>query len=822
LKLQFDSALEKKVKSLLGKMSRAEKVSLLSGFNFWKTVPIPRLGIPSITVTDGPHGVRTCEPQMGRKTGPVTWFPSGISMGSSWDPELAGKMAGAIAEETRFYDCDVLLGPCINIMRAPLNGRHFETFSEDPYLSGRVAVGYVKGLQEKGVGCSVKHFACNNQETERFRASSEVDERTLREIYLPAFEAVVKEAQPATVMCSYNRVNGVYASQNEFLLTQVLRKEWGFKGLVVSDWSAVHDTLAPVPSGLDLEMPGPARYFGRLLEDAVQNWQIDIKHIDRAAANVLRVVLALAQARQGKGAANTRAHQTLSRKSAEQSVVLLKNDQSALPLEKGKLKTLAVLGPNADKCPIGGGSSIVQSPYRVSPLAALKRRLEGVNILHERGCENFDIPPLVPSMQLKPAKGKGQGLLAQFYNNASFRGKPVLERVDPIVNMWSWASLPDKCLTDPYSLKYSGWFQVPEDGKFKLAVLGLGAIKVFVDGRRVASMESPGPQAHHEDLMCRTEADLELKKNRWYPIKIEYRHSPDLNFSHVRFCLGRTSATGFKEEIARAAELARRSDAAVVVAGYPDEYEGEGFDRKHMKLSGEQDRLIEAVAAANPRTVVVLNAGSPVEMPWAGKVKAILLAGYAGQETGEAVASILLGEVNPSGKLPCTFPKRLVDNPTHGTFPGGQKVLYKEGVFVGYRWYDRKNIKPLFCFGHGLSYTQFKYGDLVMPSSARRGRPVPLSMTVTNTGKRPGAEVVQVYVGDAKASVPRPKRELKAFAKVFLKPGESRRLSFKLDQRALSFFDPKKKKWIAEPGKFKVEIGSSSRDIRLKGSFLLA
>lgn len=382
--------------------------------------------------------------------------------------------------------------------------------------------------------------------------------------------------------------------------------------------------------------------------------------------------------------------------------------------------------------------------------------------------------------------------------------------------------MPVKGLTDSYALKYSGWFRVPEDGTFRLAVLGAGNLKVFINGKKVASAESPAPKPYLVDVMRQAEADLELEKGRWYPIRIEYLHPAALNFSHVRFCLGRTSPTGFREEIARAVELARQSQAAVVVAGYPDEYEVEGLDRRDMKLLGMQDELIEAVAKANPNTIVVVNAGSPIEMPWAGKVQAILMAGYAGQEMGEAIAGILLGEINPSGKLPVTFPKRLQDNPTHGTYPGDQKVLYKEGVFVGYRWYDMRNIKPLFCFGHGLSYTRFDYGNLVLPMIVKKGRPVEVAMTLKNTGNRPGAEVVQVYVGDPQASVARPKRELKAFTKVFLKPGESRRLSFKLDQRALTFFDPNTKKWTAEPGKFTVEIGSSSRDIRLKGTFILA
>ncbi len=818
MKVQFDNVLEKKVDSLLSRLCLAEKVALLSGLDTWRTVPIPRLKIPSILMTDGPHGVRTVKAFMNRKTGPATYFPTGFSMGASWDPVLLKETASALAEETRFYECDILLGPCINIVRVPLNGRAFETYSEDPYLTGRMAVEYVKGLQDKGIGASVKHFACNNQEIERFRGSSEVDERALREIYLPGFEAAVKETQPATVMSSYNRVNGVYASQNRFLLTKILREEWGFQGMVVSDWAANHTTIESVQSGLDMEMPGPALYFGSLLENAVRNWQVEEEVIDLAARRVLRVVLALARARKGKGSANTKAHQAVARKLAESSMVLLKNDDQTLPLKAESLKTLAVLGPNADHCAIGGGSSYVPSPYRISPLEGLRKHLKNVKILHQRGCENFTLPPVVPTENLKPSHGKGRGILLQYFNNLNFKGKPVKERVVPKIDYWSFTP-PLKELSDAFSLRYTGYFRVPENGDFQMSIYGAGGLKLFVDGKLVAGIETPTIST--ESPWKNTETRLALRKNRWYRLRIDYVHPAFLTFNTVRLGAGRASATGFKEEIAQAVDLAARSDAAIVVAGYTDGHETEGKDRPDLRLLGSQVQLIEAVAAVNPRTIVVVNAGSPVEMPWADKVQVILFTGYAGMEMGEAIARILLGEVNPSGKLPVTFPKRLEDTPAYGDYPGNRQVHYGEGIFVGYRWYDKREIDPLFCFGHGLSYTEFGYSGLSLLKAVKKGKTVSVSLTVTNKGKAAGAEVVQLYVGNPTASVPRPARELKGFMKVRLKPGESTRLTFKLDQRALSFFHPDKKKWTAEPGQFTVEIGSSSRDIRLKSSFKL-
>lgn len=814
-----DPKLEKKITRLLREMSLAEKVSLLSGKDSWSTVGIPRLGIPSIIMTDGPHGVRACDAFLRPRSGPATWFPSGFSMGASWDPDLVAQAAKVMAEETRYYGCDILLGPCINMVRVPLAGRNFETLSEDPCLSGRLGVAYVKALQEGGTGASVKHFACNNQEYERMRGSSNVDERTLREIYLPAFEAVVREAHPASVMTSYNRVNGEYASQNRFLMRRILRKEWGFRGLILSDWGGNHTTRESLENGLNLEMPGPPLYYGKLVENAVKNWQMEERVVDEAARHVLRVVLTLSKYKKGRFTANTKAHQAVSRRLAEGSIVLLKNERAALPLDPGTLRTLAVLGPNADRCPEGGGSSNVPSPYRIDPLSALKKRLPGVEIAFERGCENFVTPPAHPESLYRAPRGNRPGVLAEYFNNASFRGKPVVSRIEPKIDFWSWGNLPLGELTDCYSLRYRGRFQVPQDGTFHLLVRAPGSLKVSLAGRFVGS--APLPTTKDLEPWRHVEARLTLKAGRWYDLRIEYVHPPFLNFSQVRFCSGRTSRTAFSDEIARAAEQAARADAAVVVAGYPDLFESEEFDRKDMDLPGEQTRLIEAVAAANPRTIVVLNAGAPVAMPWADKVQAILLTGYAGQEAGEAVASLLLGEANPSGKLPVTFPKSLKDSPAMRYYPGGREVRYGEGIFMGYRGFDSSGIEPLFCFGHGLSYTAFEYSGLTLPRTVRRGRKVRLSMTVKNAGRVAGAETVQVYVGDPKASVKRPVRELKAFRKVFLKPGESRRLSFALDERALSFYDVKKKAWVAEKGLFNIEVGASSRDLRLKGSFRL-
>jgi beta-glucosidase len=675
-----NESVQSRVAGLLAQMTLEEKVALLSGKNAWQTVPIERLGIPALTMTDGPHGVRANRTGPERQHGPATSFPTGVSMAASWDPELIERVGSALAEETLALGCDILLGPCVNIVRTPLAGRNFESYAEDPYLAGKIGVGWVNGLQNRGVGASLKHYACNNQEIERMRGDSIVDERTLREIYLRQFEMVVKEADPWTVMCAYNRVNGSYASQNVHLQRDILKGEWQYEGVIISDWGANHTTTESVAGGLDIEMPGPAKYYGQLLVEAVVNWQIDESYLDDAASRILRMIVRSgrmdSEAAERRGAINTQAHQDLARELAESSVTLLKNAESVLPI--ADVDTIAVIGPNASEARIGGGgSSYLEPPYRISPLEGLQEVFgdDDVTLAYAKGCDNT---------------------------------------------------------VEPSALK-------PEDN----------------------------------------------------------------------------------EQLDQAVQLATQADVAVIFAGMPRGYESEGHDRPHMRLPGVQDALIQAVAKANPNTIVVLNCGAPVEMPWADAVPGIVLAYYPGQEGGRAVARVLTGAVNPSGKLPVTFPVHYRDNPTIMNYPGTREVRYGEGLFVGYRYYDKKDIAPLFPFGHGLSYTTFEYDNLQMPASAVQGEPVSISLTIQNAGLVTGKEVVQLYVRDPESSLVRPVKELKRFEKVTLEPGEKTEISFRLDDEALAFYDPYQGQWVVEPGQYDVLIGSSSRDIRLSGSFTL-
>uniref|UniRef100_A0A7C4KHK4 Beta-D-glucoside glucohydrolase n=1 Tax=Anaerolinea thermolimosa TaxID=229919 RepID=A0A7C4KHK4_9CHLR len=822
--------IQERVQALLEKMTLHEKVSLLSGKDAWHTVPIERLGIPSMTMTDGPHGVRSSYPDAGRKAGPTTCFPTGVSMAATWNTDLIEQVGAALAEETRGMGCDILLGPCVNIVRHPLAGRNFEAYSEDPFVAGKIGTAWVKGLQSRRVGASLKHFACNNQEVERFRGSSQVDERTLREIYLPHFEMVVKEAQPYTVMCAYNRINGVYASENRHLLREILKNEWGFEGLVVSDWGANHTTIESVKNGLDLEMPGPAKYYGQLLEEGVNIWQIDEAAIDDAVRHILTVLFKVGsfedEASLPAGSVNTPQHQELAREVAEESITLLKNEGNLLPLRAEGLRRIAVIGPNAAEDRIGGGgSSFVDPPYRISPLQGLESRLGSkVEIVYEKGCDNWQEPPVIGQDYLQPLTDAGQGLKVEFFDNPGLQGEAVDVLYVPKAEFWMWAnSLPAQHVTSPrFSLRASGLLQVPEGGEYTLYLSNTAHCRVLIDEKQVLEHVSVPSNLAQDRTDTRAEHTLRLEPGKTYPLTIEFLKSDDLHFAHARLALSRKYQEDENARIARAAHLASTCDVAIIFAGMPEGFESEGADRPHMRLPGPQDRLIEAVARANPHTIVVLNAGSPVEMPWVDQVPAILEAYYPGQEGGNAIARILLGEVNPSGKLTVTFPRRVEDTPAYINYPGGREVIYGEGIFVGYRYYDKKDIQPLFPFGHGLSYTTFEYSDLSIPQEARIGESVEVKITVKNTGTVAGKEVVQLYVCDPESSLARPPKELKGFAKVSLAPGESKTVRFTLDSRAFAFYDPYQSRWVVEPGRFEILAGSSSRDIRMKATLTMA
>jgi beta-glucosidase len=669
-------SIEQRVDALIQQLTLEEKIQMLHGARrrgYIGYVPgIPRLGIPELALTDGPAGVRH---------GPGTAFPAPVALAATWDRTLAHDYGVALGAETKAKGQNVLLGPMVNIVRVPEGGRNFETFGEDPYLTAQLAVAEIRGIQSQSVLAQVKHYAANNQEKQRHTVSADVDERTLREIYLPAFEAAVKDAQVGSVMAAYNKVNGVYASENSHLLKDLLKGDWGFEGFVVSDWGATHSTVEAANNGLDVEMPG-GDFFGDKLLTAVKEGKVSQSTIDDKVRRILRIMtrFGLFERPPKPGPIDYAAQAQVARRVAQAGVVLLKNEGNLLPLDLNRLRSIAVIGPHADLATTGGGGSARLLPFNsVSPLGAL------VESVGARTTLQF----------LKFVPGN------------------------------------DLSKTDP-------------------ATTGAGLL-------------------------------------------------------------------------ADAVQLAKECDLAIVFAR---DFETEGDDRAGIALPDEQDELISAVVKANPRTVVVLNTGCVVLVSrWADAVPAILQAWYPGQDDGRVITDALLGTVNPSGKLPITFPRKREDAglTTLAQYPGVDgHGAYSEGIFIGYRHFDKENIAPAYPFGHGLSYTTFEYANLKLSrSQIKPGESLSVEVQIKNTGSREGAEVVQLYLQDEQASLPRPSKELKGFEKVTLRRGQTKVVQISLDARSMSFYDPAQKRWVVEPGKFKVLIGSSSRDIRLTAEFEL-
>lgn len=653
------------VKELVSKLTLEEKAGLCSGADFWHTKAVERLGIPSSMVSDGPHGLRKQDLEADHlginESIKAVCFPAGCGTAASFNRELLREMGEALGNECQAEGVSVILGPAVNIKRSPLCGRNFEYYSEDPYLATEIAGSLINGVQSKNVGTSIKHFLANNQEHRRMSSSSEVDERTIREIYLAAFEGAITKQKPWTVMCSYNRINGTYAAENRTYLTDVLRKEWGFEGYVMSDWGAVNRRVEDLEAGLDLEMPSCGGVNDKLIVDAVRSGRLDEKILDTAVERILNIVFRYEEGRDTQAVFDRDADHEKARRVAQETIVLLKNEE-VLPLSR-TAKTAFIGKYAAQPRYQGGGSSHINSHKVTSAMDAVA------------GMDN---------------------------------------------------------------ITYSQGFDDAAD---------------------------------------------------------------------------ETDETLLKEAV----EAAKAAKTAVIFAGLPDNFESEGFDRSHMRMPDCQNRLIEAVAAVQPNTVVVLHNGSPVEMPWADQVKGIVEAYLGGQAVGQAVTDILFGDVNPSAKLPETFPKKLEDNPSYLYYQGeGDRVEYREGVFVGYRYYDTKKMDVLFPFGHGLSYTTFTYSNMkVSAESIRDTDTLTVSLDVTNSGERDGKEIVQLYVSAKNSSVIRPVKELRGFEKVALKAGETKTVTFTLDKRAFSYWETKIHDWYAETGAYEILAGASSRDIRL-------
>ena len=814
------------VEELLRQMTLQEKVAMLAGTDDWYTVPVERLGIPSLKTSDGPNGARGA----GGFTAGVkaACFPAGISLASTWNTELVAQVGQALARETKMKGAQVLLGPTVNIQRSPLGGRNFECFSEDPYLSARLAVAYIAGLQEEGVGASIKHYVCNDEEFERFSISSEIRERVMREIYLLPFQVAVREVNPWTIMAAYNLVNGVAASEHPYLLTDILRDEWGFDGVVMSDWFfSVKSTAASVNAGLDLEMPSP-QWRGQKLLAAVEQGEVTEATIDTSVRRLLRLLdragLFESVATEPEQDTDLPEHRALIREAGAEGIVLLKNEKQTLPLQSTQLSSLAVIGPNAQVAQImGGGSAQVNVHYAVTPFEGIESRVgDRVSVRYEAGCTNYKLLPLLESEQiLAGTEGETYGLAVDYFTASDLTGTPHLREIRPKSELSWFGAMPEGVNPRQFSLRATGRFTPRETGRYTFGLISAGRSRLFVDRQSV--IENWTEQARGGDFfMTGTEvqATILLEAGRTYLLTLEFAKSAATPVGAVRLgCLSPVPV----DAIERAAQLAASSDVAIVCVGFGGDWQSEGFDRTELGLPGQQDALVEQVAAANPRTIVVLNTGSPISMPWLNRVAAVVQAWYPGQECGNAIADVLFGDTNPSGKLPQTFPLRLEDTSAYFDFPGENgKVYYGEGLFVGYRSYDRRKIAPLFPFGFGLSYTTFSYSSLQL--SARQVGPndtLQVSVDITNTGQRTGKEIVQLYVRDPQASLHRPEKELKAFAKVQLEPGERKTVTLSLGRDALAYYDDLAHEWVAEAGEFEVLVGASSQDIRAAAPFTL-
>ena len=797
---------EARVESLLKQLSLEEKVDLIGGVDAFYIRDIPHIHLPRLKMSDGPIGVRNY--------GPSTAF-GGVGMAAAWDADLAQRMGTVVGRDARARGVHFMLGPGVNIYRSPLNGRNFEYFGEDPFLAARTAVGYIEGMQSQGVSSTVKHFMGNNSEFDRHNADSIIDERTMREIYLPAFEAAVKEANVGSVMDSYNLTNGLHLTQDPYLNTDVARKEWGFKGIMMSDWDATYDAVAAANGGLDLEMPS-GKFMNRdLLLPAIRAGKVSEATIDDKVRRILRTAVRFGWMDRDQTDTSVPRFSAEGRQvaleGARSGMVLLKNDGNLLPLNKEEIRSIAVIGPDAYPAqPVGGGSGAVQPFVAVSFLEGIANYLgTGATVYYAAGVPTLDEMAERTKFTTEASGGKS-GLKAEFFNNANLSGKPGIERVD------------DKASYDPgatggmaandVSIRWTGYFTPSAPGDYLTFVQGPGengGYRLYVDKKLVIDdwtqayaflsqvKVSLGPGPHQVEL------DYFVRRG-WGKAK--------LNFGIVR-----------PEEMvsAEAKAVAAKADVVVVAVGFDQSSEGESADRM-FSLPPAQDELINQIAGINKNTVVVVTSGGGVDMTaWVDRVPCLFEAWYPGQEGGTALAQLLFGEFNPSGKLPMTFDRRWEENPAHDTYyprsgDKEKKVSYTEGVFVGYRGYDKSGVKPLFPFGYGLSYTTFAYKNLtVTPSTA--GQPVEVRFELTNTGSRAGAEVAQVYVGDRHSSVPRPKKELKGFAKVGLGPGESRQVAVKLDRRAFAYYDVKKHDWTVEPGDFDVYVARSAAQIELTG-----
>jgi beta-glucosidase len=799
------------IERLIEAMTLDEKTSLTGGAGMWYLPPVERLGIPALKVSDGPSGVRG-DSLIGRRS---LSLPCGTAVGSTWNPELVRQLGGVLAAEARSKGVHVLLGPTVCIVRTPLAGRTFESFSEDPLLTARIAGAYVEGVQAGGVACCIKHFACNDQEHERMTISAEVEERPLREIHLVAFEHAVQEAGVWSVMTAYNKVNGVYCGEQADLIGGVLRQEWGFDGLVVSDWFGTHSTAPAARAGLDLEMPGPPAWLGPTLAAAVRDGQVDESVVDGQVRHVLRLMERVGIL--GRTTAPTTDEQeeddpgrrALARRVAAEGSVLLVN-HGLLPLDPGVVTSVAVIGPNAGQLAMGGGSSEVTPHRRRRVDEALAGRLLGASVTSEVGCRiDRGLPPI--DLRLLSAAA-GETLSMEYFDNTELAGTPVATGEAHTARVL-WIGPPQPGLTvGECSVRLSATFVPDVSGAWQLGLESAGRAVLRLDGAVVVDNSEPVRGSGFYGAGSEpVEVTIDLAVGRTYDLIVEIW--PRSSSSPIMGARIGAAPPDTGDEFERAVRSAAEADVAVVVVGSNGQWESEGHDRPDLSLPGRQRELVEAVLEVNRRTVVVVNAGSPVEMPWAERAGAVLMTWYPGEEGADALADMLVGVAEPSGRLPVTFPARVEDGPAGlgvegDRYPGVEgKVVYGEGVLVGYRFFETAHMAPLFPFGFGLSYGDIVFDDVQADADG-------VTVILVNNGPRRGTEVVQVYVRAPESLVRRPDRELVGFAKVGVDPGGREMVRVDLGATAFRYWDVETHAWRTDPGRYEVLVGASCHDIR--------
>ena len=826
-----DAAIERRVDSLLRQMTPDEKLGMLGGVNFFDMPGVPRLGIPTLGTADSPFGVRA--------TGPSTLYVGGIALAATWDTALARRVGTEIGRDARARGKHYSLGPGADAYRTPLGGRNFEYFGEDPLLASRLAVGFITGMQSQGVSATIKHYIGNESEFARNTTDSRIDERTLREINLPVFEAAIKEAHVGAVMPSYNLTNGEYMTANRHLLTDLLKREWGFSGVLMSDWGAVHSALGAANGGTDIEMPGPQHMSRDSLLALIQSGRVSQSTIDDKVRRLLRNIVRFGWMDRPQLDLTIPRYNQAGRQAAldgeREAIVLLKNDGNLLPLDRQRVHTIAVIGPNAVPTGtlLGGGSATIPTYHTVSFLEGISNDLgTGATVLNARGIPSI-ATVVFATRFTTTAAGTTPGLTAESFNTPDFSGAPVSTRVDRIVNVgrpFDIAALASGEPVDfaslfggppqPPGTRWTGYYKPAKAGTFDIVVQMGGfsnaGYRLYVDDKLVV------------DRWSRMQAILEAQSVTLdaTPHKVVLEHHVAPGFGGPVVKMGIVPAGSWVDSSAVA--MAAKADVVVLAVGFDAQSETEGWDRT-FGLPPGQDELIARVTAANPKTVVVVTSGGGVDMrQWVDKVPAVLQAWYPGQEGGTALAEVLLGEVNPSGHLPATFERRLEDNPAYANWfetPGTNRIEYKEGVFVGYRGFEQNGTTPLFPFGLGLSYTTFGYANLTVTQVTSAGGAPPrwdVAFDVTNSGARAGAAVAQLYVASPAGAVPRPPKELRGFTRVMLQPGETKRVTIPLTLRSLAYYDVGGHDWRAERGTYKLLIGSSSADTALSGTLTLA